>query len=668
MREWFTAAELAGLPSLPGTARRVRSRAEAETWASRQQEQSDRGRPAREYHIASLPAEARASLILRERRQANAAATPAEPAPTPEPSRERSEALWAQWEKKPESFKAEAQRRFDALLAVDALVRDGVKKLGAYEAVADQVGESVSTVRNWVRLVKGAHQGDWLPLLAPRWTGRTAYAEYDERIYQWFRDQYLHPSKPPATVCYERVEKIARKEGLVLPSLATLKRELERREDPVVVVLEREGERRAAEVFPYLKRDRSVFHALEALNADGHVLDLDTVWPDGERCRTTLIGFQDLYSGTLVGYRLAKAESAHEMGLAFLDVCDRHGVPEHLYVDNTLAMASKRMTAGAKGRKRFRDREGDPLGVLPQLGVAVHFVMTAHGQSKPIERSFGDLANRISKHPAFTGAYLGNNPVNKPANYGERTVPVEEVARIVEQEILAHNQRPHRRTDVCAGKLSFEAAFEESYREHAHEIRRLTAAQRRLLYLVADVVTVDRRDGCVKLFSNRYWTETLARFRGTKVVVRYHPTERMLHDAVYVYGLNGDWICEAPCYHAAGFADAEAAQRHNRARRQFVRKKKDLAAAQRQLEAAQVAAMVPELPAPEPLAAAVGSDVVRVDFRQPTTLERVATIAPLAPRAREEAQARVASSLAKAAALFDSQLEKRGQRRANPPI
>jgi transposase InsO family protein len=537
-------------------------------------------------------------------------------------------------------------------VTVDQLVADGTPKLEAYAAVAKELGDSVSTIRSWIRLVKGVHQGDWLPRLAPAWTGRTAYAEYDPKVYQMYRDLFLHPSQPPASVCYERVQRIAAKEGLKVPSHATLRRELERREDPFVVVLEREGERRAAELYPYIERSRAGFHAMEALNADGHKLDIDTVWPDGERCRAMLITFQDLYSGKIVGWRLAKAESAHEMGLGFLEVCDRLGVCEMLWVDNTLAMASKRMTAGAKGRHRFTDKEGDPLGVLPLLGVQVRFTTPGHVQSKPIERAFGDLANHVAKHPAFTGAYLGRSTQHKPSNYGERTVTVAEVEKVVREEVLAHNARLGRRTEVCAGKLSFDSAFEASYRAHQAEIRRITPAQRRLLYLVADVVKV-QPDGCVKAFGNRYWTEELVALRGRQVVLRYHPTERTLHDAVYVYGLRGEFIAEVPCYHKAGFADAEAAQAHNRARRQVVRQKKELAKATRRLAAAEVAALVPPIEAPE--SAADDTSVVRVDFTIPSTIDRMQTVRRPA-MARDQAQEVVAATLANARDLMDAEL------------
>jgi putative transposase len=647
-QEWFTAVELAGAPGLPGTARRVSARAAAEGWQGRER-RGHAGRPAQEFHLSSLPASTRAALILKTRRL-----TAPPPAQGTAPAG-RSEALWEGWDRKPASIKTEAQRRLDLVLEIEQLVRESCRRMDAYQAVAEQHGESVSTLRAWMRLVKGAHRGDYLPLLAPRYTGRLVYAEYDESIYQNFRDLYLNSSKPSYESCYRSVAKIARKAGLTVPSLSTLKRDLERREDPVVIVLEREGEKRAEELYPHLTRDRSVFRAMEALNADGHVLDLDTVWPDGERCRTTLIGFQDLYSGDIVGWRLAKSESAYEMGLAVLQVCDDYGVPEHLYIDNTLAMASKRMTSGAKGRKRFRDREGDPLGVLPMLGVEVHFTRVAHGQSKPIERAFRDLAESISKHPAFSGAYLGNNPMNKPHDYGTRTVTVAEVAEVAEQAIIEHRTRTGRNTRVCGRRLSFHQAFQQSYAEHSDAIRRLTPTQRRLLYLHSDVVKV-RDDGCIHLFGNRYYSEDTLRLRGKQVVARYHPTERTLHDCVHVYSLSGDYIGEVPCYHAAGFADAKKAQEHNRARQQFLRSAKKTAADRRRMEAASVAAQVP----PAELPPGMPQQVVRGDFGSATS---IAAALPTVPSKAERtaAEDRVMANLRKIGNAVESELKSRKQ-------
>lgn len=61
MNEWFTTAQLAGLPGMPGTRYRVGVRAQAEGWRSRIRDGRGGGL---EYHLESLPEETRAHLFV----------------------------------------------------------------------------------------------------------------------------------------------------------------------------------------------------------------------------------------------------------------------------------------------------------------------------------------------------------------------------------------------------------------------------------------------------------------------------------------------------------------------------------------------------------------------------------------------------------------------------
>ena len=58
MKEWFSASELAGLPGLPTTDRRVREYAKRNDWSARPR---NKGKGL-EYHIGSLPSETRAEI------------------------------------------------------------------------------------------------------------------------------------------------------------------------------------------------------------------------------------------------------------------------------------------------------------------------------------------------------------------------------------------------------------------------------------------------------------------------------------------------------------------------------------------------------------------------------------------------------------------------------
>lgn len=65
MKEWWQTRELTGLPEIPSSLKRLREKAEREGWVFRIQKLPGRGRPAIEYHVDSLPREARAALAAR---------------------------------------------------------------------------------------------------------------------------------------------------------------------------------------------------------------------------------------------------------------------------------------------------------------------------------------------------------------------------------------------------------------------------------------------------------------------------------------------------------------------------------------------------------------------------------------------------------------------------
>lgn len=70
---WFSARELAGLPGMPTTARRVREKAKREGWFRRKRQGRGGGS---EYHRYDLPQETRAALAIGERPNNKAAPLP----------------------------------------------------------------------------------------------------------------------------------------------------------------------------------------------------------------------------------------------------------------------------------------------------------------------------------------------------------------------------------------------------------------------------------------------------------------------------------------------------------------------------------------------------------------------------------------------------------------
>ena len=338
--------------------------------------------------------------------------------------------------------------------------------------------------------------------------------------------------------------------------------------------------------------------------------------------------WQDVYSRRILGYRVDVTEHTDQIRLSAGDVIEQYGIWEHVTIDNTRAAANKWMTGGVKTRYRFKVKEDDPLGLFPQLGIKVHWTQVnlgkGHGQAKPVERAFGigGLGEWIDKHPAFEGAWTGNNPNAKPENYASRAVPLDVFLMHLNAGIIEWNAREGRRTEVCGGVKSFDQAFYESYQQSS--VRKATEEQRRLWLLAAEAVPV-RRDGTFTMGAgaktgegrNRYFCpelQSIGEAKG-KVVVRFDPDS--LHESVHCYTLNGLYIGKAVVWEAAGFGNTETARIYNKHRRQFIKAEKAAAKAVRQMDTVE---MLDRLPKPDlPDAPAPGASQL---VRTPRPIER----------------------------------------------
>lgn len=635
MKEWYSASDLAGLPGLPHSERRVRTKSERDGWKT--QERQARG-GGREYHIRSLPNSTQVHLTSRHALSEIS-----------EPLRQKStrkkdvaydaEALWDNYGRSRDKHKETAQARHDAILrALNVQQLLGCSLEDALKEVAQSCKWSWATLRDLYYGKTGKpglidyHRSDWLAALVPAYTGGVKTAELSIEAWDYFKADFLRLEAPTAAACYERLQRIACERNWSVPSIKTLQRRVEQDIPLSLQVLARQGVDALKAFYPAQERDRSVFHALEAVNADGHKFDVFVKWPDGEITRVVMVAWQDLHSGKVLSWRVDKTENTDSVRLSFGDLVEQNGLPDHVYLDNGRGFASKWMTGGTPTRYRFKVREDEPTGILTALGITVHWATPYHGQAKPIERAFRDLAEYIAKHPALAGAYTGNSPAAKPENYGSHAVPLDKFLHIVDQEIKAHNARTGRRSAVCSGR-SFNETFAESYERSI--IRKATAEQRRLWLLAAEGVTASRENGTISLEverRNRYWSPAVSAYAGQKLVVRFDPQQ--LHEAVHVYTLDGRYIGQAECTSRAGFNDSQAAREHGRARRQFRRATQDQLAAQRRMSVAEAAALLPEvkeedqLPHPKvvrpyrPPAASKGNAALAVDDEEMEERER----------------------------------------------
>ncbi len=591
---WLTAAEIAmmALPSLPATKRKVNERAKRDGWHTlinvhgvplfRRRKQRGGGL---EYHYSVLPPPAVAALAQR--------GLIAETAPTVKAGKKAVPcADWNAFDALPNSKKKIAKKRLEAIKKVETLVRAGQSRTAAVSQVASESGVSTATLYNWIKLTRGLRADARLPALAPRQAGRITLTDCPDEALQILKSDWLRLSKPSFEACFDRLCLIADEKGWSLPAARTLWRRLQNQVPEAVQVLCRDGMEKMERMFPPMDRDRSHFHAMECLNADGHRWDVFVVdEPGGKPYRPLMLAIQDLYSGKFVGWRYAKSEGADTVRLAFGDVFKNYGIPDRVWLDNGRGFASKWITGGTPNRFRFKVKAEDPVGVLTALGIQIHWTRPYRGQSKPIERAFRDFCDRIAKHPAFEGAYTGNSTSTKPENYGTRAIPIEQFKAVVDAGIAQHNAKMGRRTRVCNGVSSFDEVFAKSYADAP--VRQAGEAQLRQFLLAAEKRFADRKTGSVEIFGTRYWSDVIAALRGNHVVVRFDPDH--LDQPVHVYRLDGSYVGQAPVMQAGKFDSVEDAREHERKRKAWIKAQKDYAACEKALQPAQIAAMLPEI-------------------------------------------------------------------------
>ena len=595
-KEWWTASELAasGLPDVPGTRQGVDDVATRSNW--RAHPKLCRRRQGRgggwEYHWRLLPVRAQAALLK--------AAAPLAPE---EPGRmDRGEA-WAWFDGLPEKVKAEARARLTVLQRVEAMTAPMGRYLAVITVAEAETAEgrpvSPRTIWGWSAMIEGVDPADYLPYLAPRHRAAPAKrrrAECSREFLDWLKADYLRLGEPSFASCWNRVVKLCESRGLATLTLKTAQRWMDENVPRVTQVFARQGERGLSKCFPPQIRDRSMLTAMEAVNADCHKIDVFVQWPGIEKpVRPQIVAFQDLFSGKILSWRVDLDPNKVAVMSAFGELIETWGIPRHCLFDNGHEFANKWLTGGTPTRFRFKVREDDTLGVLPMMGIQVHWATPAHGQAKPIERGFRDFADHIALHPAFAGAYVGNRPDAKPEDYGSRAVPLDTFLTVLAESIRDHNARLGRLSATCKGR-SFDQTFADSY-ERA-PIRKATAEQHRLWLMGQEVRKLHATHGQLTLHDNRCHADWMSDYAGQKVVARFDPED--LHAGLYLYSLQGEFLGEAPCREKVGFFDLVGARLHARQKAQRRRIERQLLAAHRPVSvtelAAELAAMPPTLP------------------------------------------------------------------------
>ncbi len=596
IRIWFTPDEIVGRAGMPSTARSINRRGMVENWQRRKRAVGK----GFEYHIDSLPESTQSDLIIEH--------TPATATTNYESEKIKSEELWRRYDLAKKSKKTRARHLLDAINQARALIKSGEKSSSAWAYTAFEFHIGKSTLIKHYGRIKNYAVSDWLAALLPQHKGKIATVKCSAEAWEFFKSDYLRNEKPSYSACYHRLERAAIESAWSIPSIDTLKRKMISDVSMQVRVFAREGTPGLLQLYPSQQRTVKSLSALEWINGDGYQHNVFVIWPNGDIARPKTWFWQDIFSRKILSYRTDQTEHTDLLRFSIGDLLDEWGIPSDATIDNTRAAANKWLTGGVPNRYRFKVLDDDPIGILPALNINVHWTSVidghGHGQAKPVERSFGigGLGEYIDKHPYLGGSYTGANVNSKPENYRSKAIPLADFIRILNQEIVAWNAKTGRRTEMAKGTKSFDQVFAESYETSI--IRKANEEQKRLWLLAAEAMTVQRgatvtldAGSAVGKGRNRYHAAELTELIGQKIVVRFDPQD--LHEYVYIYSLDGQYICNAPCVDATGFGDTVAGREFSRARKQWMRAAKEATKAETKMSILDIAGKLPELDQPD---------------------------------------------------------------------
>ena len=582
-QEWWSAADLAeaGLPDLPGTKRKINQLAQREGWvrhAGKVRRRKGAG-GGLEYHWSLLPIRARMHL-----------SADLVNAPSARPGKDEA---WERFAAAGDKARTEAEARLEAIGEIELLEGAGLTRSAAVREIARKLGRSEKSLWNYLAQVEGVAPADRLAYLIDGRAVRRAPAQrgdIDPAFLALVRSDWLRLSQPSLTSCYDRAVRVwtSERRNSPVPPLHQVRRWIKANVSVPTEIYLRKGAEALRRFYPAQVRSKAFMVPLECVVGDFHQFDNFVHWPGYDKpVRPQMMAWSDVYSGKLLAWRLSPTANSHTVQLVTGDLIRKWGIPQSVLMDNGKEFANKAMTGGDDKRNTFKVTDEDIPGLLPLLGVRIHWATPYSGQSKPIERAFRDLCDRVAKHPAFDGAYTGNKPTAKPEDYGSRAIPLEEFRLVLEEELAHHNARPGRRSEVAMGR-SFNEVFNEGYAKAT--IKRATDEQYRLWLLRAEGGRAKRGNGALKLYDTEYWSEWMYRIAGEKVVIRFDADN--LTAGLEVYDLAGHYLGHAECREAARFFDVDAARDHNRKRKAWIRAQRDEAKAAREFSAAEVAARV----------------------------------------------------------------------------
>jgi len=318
---------------------------------------------------------------------------------------------------------------------------------------------------------------------------------------------------------------------------------------------------------PYQDRDPMLLNVGDVIVGDGHKLNLNVINPlTGKKRRAVLILFWDWASTMPLGWEIAFSENIQCIASALRNALLFLGkIPGNIYIDNGRAFLAKIFT------RKIRIEETEIPGMIARLGSQYRRAMPYHGQSKPIERFFLIINDRLERRlPSYTGASINDKPAYLLRNeklakqLHDNWVPtVDDVSNIMLQWREEYIDEPRPRRQGLTARQMFDDG-------------KGAGLDPKALCFLMMAVEVKRVSRSRFTFAGIDWEGPCIYGYKGKILIRYSLSD---FSKIYVFDTNDRYMGEVTqCGKADPIKDWQAAKQIIATRRKYKKHSKELAA------------------------------------------------------------------------------------------
>ncbi len=437
---------------------------------------------------------------------------------------------------------------------------DAVKFIESMEFTAEEKLPSAVTLRRWVKTYIDSGRDPMS--LAPKYKegdgpGTRVLDEQTRDLLMLF---YCDQRKWSMSHCVRKAEEVTEK-AIDYTSARRFLQSLPK----AFVIMRREGKDKYNNlVNPFTIRDPELLYPMQRAVSDHHMLDF-MVRHEGRVFRPWLTAFTDFRSRIPLGWTIVEKPDKWSILLAFYRMTEQYGLADEISIDNGKDYKSHLLN-GKSVKTRVDDKYNgftderiiEMEGIFSSLGIETIFATPYHGQSKPIERWFGTLAEDFSKEQS---SYVGSNTASRPDEIKELLRNIRKMEKRQSLPTLYHVQAAFdiwvekwANTWKHSGKGMNGKTPMQVFNENRKPARMLHENSKKLIFTEPIGTRLVSRTGITLNSINYYSNKYNHQYLGEKLLIR---KPIWTDDFISCFTLDGSWLFDAGLYEYIDRGDVE---------------------------------------------------------------------------------------------------------------